>query len=97
MGSSPTSGTILFNKLRGWSGDLVLPDFCNCPDVAPFSRRSQHLDLVLSHLSVREPLHLVIDSTGLSVFGKGEWAAAKHGRRGKRGWRSSISMSTGLA
>ena len=30
---------------------------------------------------------LVVDSTGLSVFGEGEWAAAKHGDRGKRGWK----------
>ncbi|MCP4093647.1 MAG: IS5 family transposase, partial [Planctomycetes bacterium] len=27
------------------------------------------------------------DSTGLSIVGQGEWAAAKHGNRGKRGWR----------
>ncbi len=32
-------------------------------------------------------LHLIIDSTGLSMFGEGEWAAAKHGGHGKRGWR----------
>ena len=33
------------------------------------------------------PVDLVVDSTGLSVFGEGEWAAAKHGGRGKRGWK----------
>jgi hypothetical protein len=27
----------------------------------------------------------VLDSTGLSIVGEGEWAAAKHGRRGRRG------------
>ena len=32
-------------------------------------------------------LSLVVDSTGLSVFGEGEWAKAKHGGRGKRGWK----------
>ena len=31
--------------------------------------------------------HRVLDSTGLSIFGDGEWARAKHGERGKRGWR----------
>jgi hypothetical protein len=30
---------------------------------------------------------LIIDSTGLSIAGEGEWAAAKHGGSGKRGWR----------
>ena len=33
------------------------------------------------------PLHLIVDSTGLSVVGEGEWAAAKHGGRGTRGWK----------
>ena len=32
-------------------------------------------------------LHLVLDSTGLSIVGTGEWAAAKHGGRSRRGWR----------
>ena len=31
--------------------------------------------------------HLIVDSTGLSIVGEGEWAAAKHGGRGRRGWR----------
>ena len=34
-------------------------------------------------------LHLVVDSTGLSVVGEGEWAAAKHGNRGKRSWNTA--------
>ena len=29
----------------------------------------------------------MVDSTGLSIVGEGEWAAAKHGGRGRRGWK----------
>ena len=29
----------------------------------------------------------MLDSTGLSIVGAGEWAAAKHGGCGRRGWR----------
>ena len=29
----------------------------------------------------------MLDSTGLSIVGAGEWAAAKDGGRGRRGWR----------
>ncbi len=29
----------------------------------------------------------MLDSTGLSIVGEGEWAAAKHGGRGRRGWK----------
>lgn len=57
------------------------------PDHTTLSRRSQGLDLALDRLAVQEPVHLVVDSTGLSVVGEGEWAAAKHGGRGKRGWK----------
>ena len=32
-------------------------------------------------------LHLIIDSSGLSIVGAGEWATAQHGRRGRRGWK----------
>ena len=30
------------------------------------------------------PVHLVLDSTGLGLFGQGEWRAAKHGRTRRR-------------
>ncbi len=29
----------------------------------------------------------MLDSAGLSIVGAGEWPAAKHGARGRRGWR----------
>jgi hypothetical protein len=32
------------------------------------------------------PLHLLLDSTGLKLFGQGEWQAEKHGRA-RRSWR----------
>ena len=32
------------------------------------------------------PLHLLIDSTGLKLFGQGEWQDEKHGRV-RRSWR----------
>jgi hypothetical protein len=36
----------------------------------------------------RGKIHLVIDATGLKVFGQGEWARAKHGFTGAHaGWR----------
>ena len=51
------------------------------------TRRGQHLNLTLRRVSRRAALHLFIDSTDLSMVGEGEWAAAKHGRRGRRGWK----------
>ena len=43
------------------------------------------------------PIHLVLDSTGLELFGQGEWNAAKHGRA-RRNWRElhlAIDAETG--
>ena len=43
------------------------------------------------------PLHLVLDSTGLELFGQGEWDATKHGRR-KRRWMKlhlAVDATTG--
>ena len=57
------------------------------PDYTTLSRRSQHLTRRLRPVPPGEGLHLVLDSTGLSIVGAGEWAAAKHGGRGRRGWR----------
>jgi IS5 family transposase len=59
------------------------------PDHTTLSRRSQHLDVALNLAPVNEPIHLIVDSTGLSIVGEGECAAAKHGGRGsgRRGWK----------
>jgi hypothetical protein len=56
------------------------------PDHTTVSRRSQHLDIQLACVTAK-PLHLSVDSTGLSIVGEGEWAAVKHGGRGKRAWK----------
>ena len=60
----------------------------SAPDHTTLSRRGQHLDLSLRRAPVGASLHLLVDSTGLSIVGEGEWAAVKHGGRGRRGWRT---------
>lgn len=57
------------------------------PDHTTLSRRSQSLRVALYRVVAKAPIHLVIDSTGLSIVGEGEWAAAKHGGKGRRGWK----------
>ena len=48
----------------------------SAPDYTTLSRRSQHLTRRLRLVPPGEGLHLVLDSTGLSIVGAGEWAAA---------------------
>ena len=57
------------------------------PDHITLSRRSRHLNVELHRGPAKGPIHLIVDSTGLSIVGEGEWAAAKHGGRGQRGWK----------
>jgi hypothetical protein len=59
----------------------------DAPDHTTLSRRSRLLNIDLKLRASPGPIDLIIDSTGLSIVGQGEWAAAKHGKRGKRGWR----------
>ena len=62
------------------------------PDHTTLSRRGQRLNLALDRIPATGTLHLIVDSTGLSVVGEGEWAAAKHGKRGKRGWKLHLGV-----
>ena len=47
------------------------------PDYTTLSRRSQHLRRRLRPVPPGEGIHLVLDSTGLSIVGAGEWAASE--------------------
>ncbi len=57
------------------------------PDHTTLSRRAAGLRVELRRIPTTEPLHLVVDATGLAIVGQGQWAAAKWGERGRRGWK----------
>ena len=59
------------------------------PDHTTFSRRSPGLALAasLALAQASGPVDVVIDVTGLKVYGAGEWLIEKHGERGTRTWR----------
>lgn len=56
------------------------------PDHSTISRRAETLELPRPRPG-REPVHLLVDSTGLKLCGPGEWLVEKHGTRMRRGWR----------
>lgn len=57
------------------------------PDHTTVSRRAIKLPLIATAALPEGPLHVLIDSTGLKVYGAGEWLADKHGQRSRRHWR----------
>jgi hypothetical protein len=64
------------------------------PDHTTLSRRAVTLEVPRprsgsspnAHTST-EPVHLLVDSTGLKLCGPGEWLIEKHGTRMRRSWR----------
>src|SRR3954469_14044120 len=58
------------------------------PDHTTLSRRAETLEVPRPRSdSDAEPVHLLVDSTGLKLCGPGEWLIEKHGTRRRRSWR----------
>lgn len=57
------------------------------PDYTTLSRRQQTLSIALPVRRKNVPVHLVIDSTGVKVYGEGEWKVRQHGVSKRRTWR----------
>src|SRR5208283_2660540 len=51
------------------------------------SRRGGDLPILPKTVGREEPLHLLVDSTGLKIYGEGEWLDQKRGIRSPRRWR----------
>ena len=70
------------------------------PDYSTLCRRQPSLPVALP-VRPRERAqarHVVLDSTGLKVFGEGEWKVKKHGKAGRRVWKKihlSVDEATG--
>ncbi len=58
------------------------------PDHSTLSRRAKTLEVPrLQQRRDGEPMHLLVDSTGLRLCGAGEWLQEKHGTKVRRSWR----------
>ena len=57
------------------------------PDYSTLSKRSINLELSALAQTLKPGSHIIIDSTGLKVYGKDEWHQDKHGVNARRTWR----------
>jgi hypothetical protein len=57
------------------------------PSYSTLSRRRATLEIVLPRTRSKEARHVVVDSTGVKVFGEGEWKVRQHGYTYRRTWR----------
>jgi transposase len=68
------------------------------PDHTTVSRRAQTLPALPREVPAG-PLDVLIDSTGLQVFGAGQWLEEKHGVKPRRSWRKlhlAVDARTGM-
>lgn len=56
------------------------------PDHTTLSKRGKTLQVKLPR-KANESIHLVLDSTGMKIYGEGEWKVRKHGYSKRRTWR----------
>ncbi len=56
------------------------------PDHSTLSRRAETLEVPRSKTG-SQPVHLLVDSTGLRLCGPGEWLEEKHGSKRRRAWK----------
>ena len=57
------------------------------PNYSSISKRAKTVEIKYRNQSRGAIRHIAIDSTGLKVFGEGEWKVKKHGSEKRRMWR----------
>jgi len=82
-----------FRQAEGLIGSVIglLGLSLRVPDHTTLSRRATTLEVPRPGNADAgaggEPMHLLVDSTGLTLCGKGEWLLEKHGSATRRSWR----------
>jgi Transposase DDE domain len=66
---------------------MLLAGGLSVPSYTQICRRAKLLGQKLERLSKKSITDVVIDSTGLKVYGEGEWKVRQHGVGKRRTWR----------
>lgn len=76
-------------QVTGFAGSIfsMMGLALEVPHYSTLSRRSSGLDVYYGVDAHKKASHIVIDSTGLKVYGQGEWHARAHGVSKRRVWR----------
>jgi IS5 family transposase len=74
---------------EGFISSLI--DLLNLPITAPdyttLCRRQSTVELPSYKSKSKEPIHLVVDSSGIKIYGEGEWKMRLYGKEKRRTWR----------
>ena len=71
----------------------------SAPSHSTVSRRAVVLPVIQPAHVPPGPLHVLIDSTSLQIYGAGQWLEAKHGAKSRRIWRKlhlTVDAASGM-
>ena len=77
-----------YRALEGFSRSIMklMNLELHIPDHTTMSRRACLVKVSIPRKTGTEPIHLVVDSTGLKIYGEGEWKVRQHGAGKRRTW-----------
>ncbi len=89
-----------YRQTEGFSRSLIslLGSDVAIPDYSSLAKRASKLGVSLKMASKKGTIDIVVDSTGMKVFGEGEWKTRTHGKAKQRTWRKlhlSVNPDTG--
>ena len=90
-----------YRQLEGFAESLLqlMQIDLAVPNYSQICRRSKNIEIQIKVPKSKGPLFIVVDSTGLKVFGEGEWKVRKHGYQKRRTWRKlhlAVDESSGM-
>lgn len=78
-----------YRQTEGFGKSLVamLGVDVEIPNYSSLAKRASRLDVTSKVARKKGQIDIVVDSTGLKVFGEGEWKTRTHGKSKRRTWR----------
>ncbi len=93
---------LAYRQTQGFANSLLrlmdLSDL-NVPSYTQLCRRAATLEVVPYQIPQNGSIVIAIDSTGLKIYGEGEWKVRKHGYSKRRTWRKlhlGVDSKTGF-
>jgi hypothetical protein len=82
---------LTFRAVEGFTRSLLnqLKIKAKAPDYTLLCKRQSQLKITIPKKidTTNEPIHILVDGTGLKIFGEGEWKVRQHGYIKRRVWR----------
>ncbi|HFA52013.1 MAG TPA: IS5 family transposase [Bacteroidetes bacterium] len=81
---------LAYRQTQGFAQSLLKlmgVDDLEVPSYSQICRRAKDLNVIPYQIPKSGPIVITIDSTGLKIYGEGEWKVRKHGYSKRRTWR----------